>query len=471
MNNHEIEILQDFPLIKLVKQFLSPDECKEIIAYSHNRLEPSKIIRYEDGKSVVDYATRSASTTYIPLNSDLGQRIFAKVSDYLKINSSQFENVALTHYSEGQEFLLHQDYYATDSNITDDNSIANRCKTGGNRISTVIVYLNTVEEGGETHFPWVGKVVTPEQGNMVFFEYNYDNVELNVRTQHASLPVIRGEKYIFTIWIRETGLKEECPNFKDFSAESAYLENLKSGEYSLECGPTYDRQVLKIGLPANTDPRNIIVVPFTGGMDSSLVLYLLGALNNQQTIPYHIKPICVFEGDMDNWNHLENHENVETMVELIRNKIGGNIRHPSFIPMEAGTKMTDAILGFYRKHTNNHILNQSFKFFNPVLIYSGENALPTDDDDRWKNIHWSRTKSHSNIWIQPLFDLKKYHILDAIMQLGLEDILNYTAKCRHNHQSLDEICHYTLCNERRWAFIKLGLDDLGNKYFINKGEI
>lgn len=471
MNNYNIETLQELPLLQVVKQFLSPAECKEIIEYSQGRLVPSEVIRYEDGQQVVDYAIRSASTTFIPTDSELSNRVFEKVSNYLNISSSRFERLALTHYSTGQEFKLHPDYFATDKSITGPDSTAERCKFGGNRISTVIVYLNTVEEGGETHFPWLGKFIKPEQGDLVFFKYDYNDPELNVRTNHASVPVIAGEKYIFTIWIRETAIDQEYPAYKNFTTESEYLENLKSGEYELECGPEYDRQLLKVNLPANTDPCNTIVVPYTGGMDSSLVLYLLGALNNQQVIPYHIKPICIFEGDMENWNPLEDHSNVETMVELIQSKIGGNIRRPSFIPMEPGTKMTDAILGFYKKNTADLILNKSFRFFNPTLIYSGENALPTEDDHRWKDVPWSRTRSYSPIWIQPLFNLKKYHILDAIMQLGLEDILEHTSKCRHNHLSLDEICHYILCNERRWAFTKLGLSELGNKYFINKGEI
>jgi len=70
---------------------------------------------------------------------------------------------------------------------------------GGQRIASVVMYLNTPEEGGGTGFPHIGLTVTAMRGSAVYFAYETgDQASL-----HAGLPVIKGEKWIATKWLRE----------------------------------------------------------------------------------------------------------------------------------------------------------------------------------------------------------------------------------------------------------------------------
>ena len=71
----------------------------------------------------------------------------------------------------------------------------------------------------------------------------------------------------------------------------------------------------------------------------------------------------------------------------------------------------------------------------------------------------------------PLSNLQKYHIVDAILQLDLEDILKLTPIGEaHSHTNLTENCN-PACTERRWAFTKLpGLEQMGLNYFVNKNN-
>lgn len=46
-------------------------------------------------------------------------------------------------YKEGQEYQAHFDYFFHAGGV----------ENGGNRMATVLLYLNTPEEGGETVFP------------------------------------------------------------------------------------------------------------------------------------------------------------------------------------------------------------------------------------------------------------------------------------------------------------------------------
>ena len=69
------------------------------------------------------------------------------------------------------------------------------------RVGTLVMYLNTPARGGGTAFPDAGVEVGAMRGNAVFF--SYDRPHAVTRTLHAGLPVIEGEKWVATKWLRE----------------------------------------------------------------------------------------------------------------------------------------------------------------------------------------------------------------------------------------------------------------------------
>ena len=70
---------------------------------------------------------------------------------------------------------------------------------GGQRIASVVMYLNTPAQGGGTAFPEVGLIVTARRGAAVYFAYEGGDQS----SLHAGLPVLQGEKWIATKWLRE----------------------------------------------------------------------------------------------------------------------------------------------------------------------------------------------------------------------------------------------------------------------------
>ena len=62
------------------------------------------------------------------------------------------------------------------------------------RIIVLNLYLNTVEEGGETEFLYQNKRVSAEQGTMLLFPASWTHV-------HRGNPPLAGNKYIATSWI------------------------------------------------------------------------------------------------------------------------------------------------------------------------------------------------------------------------------------------------------------------------------
>lgn len=62
------------------------------------------------------------------------------------------------------------------------------------RVLTYIVYLNDVEEGGETEFLYQSKRVKPKQGTMVLWPGSFTHA-------HRGNPPLTNEKYVLTGWI------------------------------------------------------------------------------------------------------------------------------------------------------------------------------------------------------------------------------------------------------------------------------
>jgi prolyl 4-hydroxylase len=70
-------------------------------------------------------------------------------------------------------------------------------RSQGVRILTVFLYLNDVEEGGETHFSRLNITVQPKRGRVVIWPsvLDHDPSLEDWRTRHEALPVKRGIKY------------------------------------------------------------------------------------------------------------------------------------------------------------------------------------------------------------------------------------------------------------------------------------
>ena len=71
------------------------------------------------------------------------------------------------------------------------------------RVLTFIIYLNDIDEGGETEFPNINKRYRLEKGDVLFFNTlnNYECV--TKKALHGGAPVKSGEKWVCNLWIRK----------------------------------------------------------------------------------------------------------------------------------------------------------------------------------------------------------------------------------------------------------------------------
>ncbi len=77
------------------------------------------------------------------------------------------EGLQILRYRPGAEYKPHNDYFDPAHSGT-----ARILERGGQRVATLVMYLNTPDGGGATTFPDVGLEVAPVRGNAVFFSYD-----------------------------------------------------------------------------------------------------------------------------------------------------------------------------------------------------------------------------------------------------------------------------------------------------------
>jgi len=127
----------------------------------------------------------------------------------------QFEYLQLAKYGIGGHFYLHHDpmFVYRDSEFV-AKSIENPSNpyNTGDRMSTLMFYLNNVAEGGYTAFPRLGVAVRPERGSAVLW-HNLDPEGFSdMHMLHAGCPVLLGSKMVANKWFREVanGFRRPC---------------------------------------------------------------------------------------------------------------------------------------------------------------------------------------------------------------------------------------------------------------------
>ena len=193
MTDREIDIVTrlDEPLIVVLGNVLSNEECDELIRLSKDKMERSKI-----GKTREVNELRTSSSMFLEESENVVvARVEKRISSIMNIPIEHGEGIQILQYAPGQEYKAHHDFFSSTTKVANNN-----------RISTLIMYLNDVELGGETFFPKLNFSVSPKKGMAVYFEYFYTDQHLNDLTLHGGAPVITGEKWIATQWIRKQKL-------------------------------------------------------------------------------------------------------------------------------------------------------------------------------------------------------------------------------------------------------------------------
>lgn len=191
------------PRIYVCEHFLTDAECDHFIQLARPSLRRSTVMDPNSAGNLLD-ARRSSSGTWLypSCRSPHLERLLDRISTITQIPKENGEYIQVLHYGIGAEYQPHFDYF--DRNTA--GGIA-QLQRGGQRVATFMVYLNTPEEGGETIFPRARLAVRPEKGKAVLFYDVGPNGKEDPMSFHGGAPVIKGEKWIMTRWLRERAFK------------------------------------------------------------------------------------------------------------------------------------------------------------------------------------------------------------------------------------------------------------------------
>lgn len=192
--------IHDDPNVVLIRNILSPSECKELIELAGPLFKPSTVIG-KTGMNVPNKG-RTSHSAHLPGNHALVQEVVRRCGVHSAVPTTHFESIQIVRYEPSQFYNIHHDGITA---LTDEQR--DRLTREGQRLETFFIYLNDMEPGetrGSTHFPELDDLkIKPECGTAVFWHNCMPGTEnIDKRMYHAGLPPLKSVKYGLNVWTR-----------------------------------------------------------------------------------------------------------------------------------------------------------------------------------------------------------------------------------------------------------------------------
>ncbi|WP_077620310.1 2OG-Fe(II) oxygenase [Bacillus sinesaloumensis] len=198
-SDREIKVLSivEKPFIMHVGNFMSFEECDQLIELSRERLKPSTVIDPKTGEEKAATGRTSKGMSFYLRENEFIKKIENRIMELTEFPIENGEGLQVLNYGVGEEYKSHFDYFPP-SKIDPEK--------GGQRVATLLIYLNNVPAGGQTVFPKAGVSIVPTKGSAVYFHYGNSKGEVDRLSLHSSIPVSEGEKWVATKWIRQDNI-------------------------------------------------------------------------------------------------------------------------------------------------------------------------------------------------------------------------------------------------------------------------
>lgn len=177
-------LIHNDPPIYVIDNFLSPNECKYIIQMSEKKVKTSLVVDPNSGAGV-EHPSRTSQSFYHGYDI---KWLISRVQRLTGLSQEYQEPTQVARYVKGQFYQSHHD--ALD-NIGND----------GQRVGTVLMYLNNVSSGGATFFNNLNLRVQPKEGMaVVFFPAKMDGT-IEQKSLHTA-ETADDLKWVSQIWLR-----------------------------------------------------------------------------------------------------------------------------------------------------------------------------------------------------------------------------------------------------------------------------
>jgi prolyl 4-hydroxylase len=179
----------------VIDSVLTRDECSYIMQKADKLFTRSTVV----GTEGYD-ASRTSETAWIAKDDPVARKIFQKASELTGKPIDCCEDLQVVRYKPGTFYRAHHD-----SCCEDTQACVEFEERGGQRVATLLVYLNDDFTDGETHFPEHGDLkLKASPGSAIFFKpMGTTEAKCHPKALHAGLPISTGTKYVCNAWVRE----------------------------------------------------------------------------------------------------------------------------------------------------------------------------------------------------------------------------------------------------------------------------
>eukprot|EP01114_Cavostelium_apophysatum_P013871 TRINITY_DN3456_c0_g1_i1.p1 TRINITY_DN3456_c0_g1~~TRINITY_DN3456_c0_g1_i1.p1 ORF type:complete len:335 (-),score=49.14 TRINITY_DN3456_c0_g1_i1:79-1083(-) len=205
MEQDAIVLHENNPRVLYWSNYLTPEECDEMIEAGAKSLRESQVVA-DESKFITGKAPggerkaeiRSSKGSWLNHFGDepFVQKFARRNSLWSGIPRDHGEMIQFLQYQVGQFYLPHTDWF-------DPVTAGQHLENGGQRYASVLCFLNDVEEGGETNFPKVNLSVPPTKGAAILWYNTFSNGTVDPMSLHGGNPVKKGVKYVAVQWLRE----------------------------------------------------------------------------------------------------------------------------------------------------------------------------------------------------------------------------------------------------------------------------
>lgn len=188
----------DAPRVYTVEGFLAKPICDWFIAAARPRLQPTRI--KTPAGPIFHEVRNSSGAGFSALETDLiVQLTRLRMAAALGVPVACQEDTNVLHYGPGQEYKRHYDFITPG----EEQEFADELRLVGQRVVTLLVYLNDDYEGGETEFPRLNWRYKGKAGDALIFWNLSATGEREPFSLHGGLPVESGEKWLLSQWVRQ----------------------------------------------------------------------------------------------------------------------------------------------------------------------------------------------------------------------------------------------------------------------------
>jgi prolyl 4-hydroxylase len=179
--------------------FVTHAMCKWFITRAQFRLQPARVNDAATGELRQHPMRTALDCAFGPDQRDLVvAAVQTRAARATNVALNQHEAPNVISYLPGQQFALHVDYIDPGTpGFEQELAIA------GQRIVTIVTYLNDDFEGAPTHFPALKVDVRGKAGDALVWWNVLPSGEPDHNTVHAGLPPTSGRKWVLSQWLRD----------------------------------------------------------------------------------------------------------------------------------------------------------------------------------------------------------------------------------------------------------------------------